>query len=60
MNICGRVNLMVFDKTGTLTEEGLEIYGYRSVKDFKFQQDSYSEFGAFRLECSDISPKNNR
>lgn len=39
VNICGRVNLMVFDKTGTLTEEGLEIYGYRCVKDFKYDSD---------------------
>lgn len=23
---------MVFDKTGTLTEDGLQVYGYRSLK----------------------------
>lgn len=31
VNVSGRVSMMVFDKTGTLTEDGLEIYGFRSV-----------------------------
>ncbi len=31
VNVSGRVNLMVFDKTGTLTEEGLQVFGFRSV-----------------------------
>jgi cation-transporting P-type ATPase 13A2 len=33
VNVSGRVNLMVFDKTGTLTEDGLQVYGFRSVED---------------------------
>ncbi|KAL4505178.1 hypothetical protein ABPG72_016245 [Tetrahymena utriculariae] len=31
VNISGKVTIMCFDKTGTLTEEGLEMYGLRSV-----------------------------
>jgi cation-transporting ATPase 13A3/4/5 len=31
VNICGKVTVMCFDKTGTLTEEGLDLYGMRSV-----------------------------
>jgi magnesium-transporting ATPase (P-type) len=31
VNVAGRVNLMVFDKTGTLTEEGLSIFGFRTL-----------------------------
>lgn len=31
VNICGKVTVMCFDKTGTLTEEGLDMYGVRSV-----------------------------
>ena len=32
INVSGRVNFMVFDKTGTLTEDGLQVYGFRPVK----------------------------
>ncbi|EAR98777.2 E1-E2 ATPase family protein (macronuclear) [Tetrahymena thermophila SB210] len=31
VNISGKVTIMCFDKTGTLTEEGLDMYGLRSV-----------------------------
>ncbi|EAR98784.2 E1-E2 ATPase family protein (macronuclear) [Tetrahymena thermophila SB210] len=31
VNISGKVTIMCFDKTGTLTEEGLDMYGVRSV-----------------------------
>jgi cation-transporting ATPase 13A3/4/5 len=32
MNVSGRVRLMVLDKTGTLTEDGLQVFGFRSLK----------------------------
>ncbi|KAL4462589.1 hypothetical protein ABPG74_000419 [Tetrahymena malaccensis] len=32
VNICGKVTVMCFDKTGTLTEEGLDMYGVRSIR----------------------------
>ncbi|EGR27385.1 hypothetical protein IMG5_196550, partial [Ichthyophthirius multifiliis] len=32
VNISGKVTIMCFDKTGTLTEEGLDMYGVRSVQ----------------------------
>ena len=31
VNIGGKVDCMCFDKTGTLTEDGLDIYGFRSI-----------------------------
>ncbi|EAR98781.2 E1-E2 ATPase family protein (macronuclear) [Tetrahymena thermophila SB210] len=31
VNISGKVTIMCFDKTGTLTEEGLDMYGLKSV-----------------------------
>ena len=31
VNIAGKITIMCFDKTGTLTEEGLDLYGIRSV-----------------------------
>jgi cation-transporting ATPase 13A2 len=32
VNIAGRVSMMVFDKTGTLTEDGLQVFGFRTVE----------------------------
>jgi cation-transporting ATPase 13A2 len=31
VNVSGKINCMCFDKTGTLTEEGLDLYGVRSI-----------------------------
>ena len=46
VNVAGRVNLFVFDKTGTLTEDGLELYGYRPVKEMA-EGSPYSLFSHF-------------
>ena len=32
VNSAGRITRFVFDKTGTITEEGLTVFGYRSVQ----------------------------
>lgn len=31
INVAGKITIMCFDKTGTLTEEGLDLYGIRTV-----------------------------
>ena len=31
VNVAGKVTIMCFDKTGTLTEEGLDLFGIRTV-----------------------------
>jgi len=32
INVAGKITIMCFDKTGTLTEEGLDLYGIRSIR----------------------------
>ncbi|CAD8214246.1 unnamed protein product [Paramecium octaurelia] len=31
VNVAGKITIMCFDKTGTLTEDGLDLYGVRSI-----------------------------
>lgn len=31
VNVAGKVTIMCFDKTGTLTEDGLDLYGVRTI-----------------------------
>lgn len=31
VNVAGKITIMCFDKTGTLTEDGLDLYGVRTV-----------------------------
>lgn len=31
VNVAGKITIMCFDKTGTLTEDGLDLYGVRTI-----------------------------
>ena len=60
VNISGRVNLMVFDKTGTLTEDGLQVYGFRSIIDGKDDtNEQMVVFDQFREDCQEYQSKSN-
>jgi cation-transporting P-type ATPase 13A2 len=45
INVSGLIKIVVLDKTGTLTEDGLQVYGFRSViKDQKTGKQHFSPF----------------
>lgn len=51
VNVAGRVNLMVFDKTGTLTEEGLQVFGYRTLNMAEAYGRKHYYFDLLRTNC---------
>jgi cation-transporting ATPase 13A3/4/5 len=57
VNICGKVTVMCFDKTGTLTEEGLDLYGVRSVG--HVQSQNCSRFQDVVTTCDQLKKQHN-
>lgn len=62
VNVSGRVNVMVLDKTGTLTEDGLQVYGFRSIKGSDISQAQGAkpsvEFDRFHESIDFLNPEN--
>lgn len=56
MNVSGRVNVMVLDKTGTLTEDGLQVYGYKSLRGADNNHGGVIEFDRFHEQFSYLMP----
>jgi len=52
INEAGKVNIMCFDKTGTLTEEGLDMYGARTI--FYDKNKSKLSFDSLQKEVKDL------